>query len=315
MMKWFDDQGDIEVLRPDWTTAIARALTNHPSPYKKWAYQGPIYSRQKSGRERRQAGIEIIDTPFLLGEAECLLLAVSFFRNIKVGPIVIELAHTNIFDAFIQPLHLKEKQVEKLRQAMHAKRKDEVISIILEHANKGAAKEFSSLIDAYGSSEILDEYKDKWVEEPEKWQVIDHLQKLVSILKACGVDEVIIDLGQVKKLPYYSGTIFRGFLKNNGEICFSGGRYDPLYEHFGQKTTAVGLAFDIDVLAENLSPAQKRKTICILATEDTLAFAEGLRDQYREAIVDIEFSLNENIAYDSILELVKDGGQIKVVEK
>ncbi|MGV3489535.1 MAG: ATP phosphoribosyltransferase regulatory subunit [Tuberibacillus sp.] len=314
MMKWFNAQGEIEVLRPDWTTAIARALVKHPSPFKKWAYQGPIYDRKKSGLESRQAGIEIIDTPVMLGEMECLMTAVSFLRKINVGSVIIELAHTGIFEDFIQPLQLDDSQVEKLRTAMHAKRRDEVISIVLEHSDQDTANEFVSLIDAYGSFEILNEYKNKWKNQPQRLRVIEHLQKLVSILQDCGVDDVIIDLGQVKKLPYYSGIIFRGFLKEGGDVCFSGGRYDPLYEHFGRETSAVGLAFDVNVLADKVKLVSDRERICIIADEDTLAFADGLRNQYRNAIIDIQFSIDEGMAYDRVIRLVKDGDDIRVVE-
>jgi ATP phosphoribosyltransferase regulatory subunit len=314
MMKWFNSQGEIEVLRPDWTASIARALVKQPSPYRKWAYQGPIYDRNKPGLEKWQVGIEIIDTPVLIGETECLLMAAAFFKKISLGPILIELAHTGIFDDFIQPLQLNDEDLESLRQAMHDKRKDEVLSLVKTYSDQKTSEEFASLIDAYGSYEILDEYKKRWKSEPQRLAVIEHLQKLVATLKECGIEDVIIDLGQVKQMPYYSGTIFRGFLKDYGDTCFSGGRYDYLYDYFGKRMSAVGLAFNVDALSEKIAPYPLKEKICVIVTEETLAFAESLRDQFKEAILDIQFNANEKEPYDKILYLVKDGNQVKVVE-
>ena len=115
-------------------------------------------------------------------------------------------------------------------------------------------------------------------------------------------------------MPYYSGAIFRGFLKDYGDTCFSGGRYDHLYDHFGKRMSAVGLAFNVDVLSEKITPPPLKEKICVVATEETLAFTEGLRDQYKEAILDIQFNVYEKGTYDKILYLLKDGDHVKVVE-
>lgn len=314
MMKWFNTQGEIEVLRPDWTIAIARALVSQKSPYKKWAYQGPIYQLQQPGLEKMQAGVEVIDSPELLGEMECLLLAVTLIKDLKVGPVLIELGHTGIFDDFVQDLPLNNVHMEKLKQAMYAKRKDEVYSLVLEHSSAEKAREFASLVDTYGSYELLDHYKKVWLAHPRRLLVIEHLQKVADILKACGVEDVIIDLGQVKQMPYYSGTIFRGFLKMDGTTCFSGGRYDQLYHHFGKKMSGVGLAFDVDALAEKMIEPSKQEIICVIATEETLSFAEQLRSQFQDAVLDIRFSVDDQAQYDKILYLIRDDETIKVVD-
>ena len=67
MLKWFDSEGEIEVLRPDWTTAIARALSTQEKQPQKWAYQGSIFQRNKPGVEYHQAGVEIIHMPAAYG--------------------------------------------------------------------------------------------------------------------------------------------------------------------------------------------------------------------------------------------------------
>ena len=77
--------------------------------------------------------------------------------------------------------------------------------------------------------------------------------------------------------------MFRGFLKKSGAVCFSGGRYDRLYDQFDGDVSAVGLAFDVDVLAEHVQVASSYAKICIIATEESLVFAEKLRKSYNDS--------------------------------
>jgi ATP phosphoribosyltransferase regulatory subunit len=119
----------------------------------------------------------------------------------------------------------------------------------------------------------------------------------------------MIDLGRVKNLPYYTGILFRGFLKQNGAACFSGGRYDKLYDQFNRKTTAVGIAFNADILAEQLGNEKTPEKICIIATEETLAEAEKLRKKYTGSIVDVRFEKPVRGEFDTVLQLTNNSGK------
>ncbi|MFK4998318.1 ATP phosphoribosyltransferase regulatory subunit [Bacillus sp. N9] len=80
MMKWFNAEGEIEVLRPDWTTAIARALSNQEKYPQKWAYAGSIFKQNIPGVEHYQAGVEMIHMPELMGKVKVCLWPNLFER-------------------------------------------------------------------------------------------------------------------------------------------------------------------------------------------------------------------------------------------
>jgi ATP phosphoribosyltransferase regulatory subunit len=201
MLKWFNGDGEIEVLRPDWTTAIARALRNQNSDQQKWTYQGSVFRREKPGIESRQVGIELIRTPSLLGESECLLTANHFLSQLQAKEFVIELGHTGIFKELSRLLTLSEEQAEDLRSAMHDKRKDEVYRIVKLSNSKETAEELAELVHAYGPFEMIDQYETRWRDRPLLLDIIRHLKKLAHILRESGIDELLIDLGRVKNLP------------------------------------------------------------------------------------------------------------------
>ncbi|QTM99537.1 ATP phosphoribosyltransferase regulatory subunit [Sediminibacillus dalangtanensis] len=317
MLKWFNHEGEIEVLRPDWTTAIARALVKQPHSEHKWCYQGSVFRSDKQGMESRQAGIEIVHAPSFLGESESLLTAVDYLNALEVDDYLIELGHSEIFEELTAPLKLDPFQSEKLRLAMHDKRKDEVFHLASHAGSQTIAEELTELVDAYGSAKMLEDYEKHWKNNQRLLEIVRHLKSLAKLLSDCGINEILVDLGRVKNLPYYCGTMFRGYLRENGSTCFSGGRYDKLYEQFDERHSAVGLAFDVDILSGQLAPAQNREKICLWASPESHAYAEKIRTDFPDKIVDIRYDLpdNESSHYDRIIEITKKENRWKVLER
>ncbi|UFU01160.1 ATP phosphoribosyltransferase regulatory subunit [Radiobacillus kanasensis] len=315
MLKWFNKDGEIEVLRPDWTTAIARALVHQAKSQKKWSYQGSVFRSDKAGTESRQAGIEILHTESFLGEGESLLTAMSYLDELSITEYLIELGHTGIFEELTLPLKLTVEAEKKLRQAMHDKRKDEVHVLATKSGSEDIAEELVDLIDAYGSADLIEKYEEKWSNRERLLSILNHLKSLVSLMKASGMQDVTVDLGRVKNLPYYDGTMFRGYMKDTGEICFSGGRYDKLYEQFQETVSAVGLAFDVDVLAENISLERERQRIAILASKASHVFAESVRASYPNDVVDIVYELPQDHKFEIVLQIEEENSTFKVVKQ
>ncbi|ENH96982.1 ATP phosphoribosyltransferase regulatory subunit [Gracilibacillus halophilus YIM-C55.5] len=237
MLKWFNNDGEIEVLRPDWTAAVARAIANQRPSEQKWSYQGSVFRIDKDGTESRQAGIEIVHADRFYGETECLLTAVQYLNQLTIGQYVIELGHSSIFNLLIDSIGLTKIEEENLRIAMHDKKEDRITDILQSYDQTDLSQTLIGLINAYGGKEVIATYEKKWKDRPELLAVLQRLKQLIDVLETIGVDDVIVDLGRVKNLPYYDGVMFRGFLTPSGEICFSGGRYDRLYEQFDQSTS------------------------------------------------------------------------------
>jgi ATP phosphoribosyltransferase regulatory subunit len=59
-------------------------------------------------------------------------------------------------------------------------------------------------------------------------------------------DLVIVDVGLVRGLNYYSGLVFEVVHPAIGEPIGGGGRYDELVGRFGDERPAVGFALDVD---------------------------------------------------------------------
>ena len=63
---------------------------------------------------------------------------------------------------------------------------------------------------------------------------------------------VVYDFGEVRGLDYYTGVHFEIFAAGAGAAVGAGGRYDDLVARFGRPLPAVGLALNLDALADAL---------------------------------------------------------------
>jgi histidyl-tRNA synthetase len=75
------------------------------------------------------------------------------------------------------------------------------------------------------------------------------LLKLDDLLTTAGVaEQVIYDLGLVRPLSYYTGTVLEVFAPSSGFPLGGGGRYDNLVGKFGRDLAAFGFSLNLERL-------------------------------------------------------------------
>ncbi|NLG33165.1 MAG: ATP phosphoribosyltransferase regulatory subunit, partial [Syntrophomonadaceae bacterium] len=78
----------------------------------------------------------------------------------------------------------------------------------------------------------------------------DEVRRLYEALTVTGVsDNIVIDMGVLRGLDYYTGVIFEGYSPQLGYGLLGGGRYDNLMDQFGLNRPSTGFAIGIDRLA------------------------------------------------------------------
>ena len=109
----------------------------------------------------------------------------------------------------------------------------------------------------YGTMEtVLEELAPLCVGGKKTREAWEELNSLCALLKANGLsDKVYLDFSVEGDMDYYSGIVFRGFLKNLSAGVLSGGQYDKMVEKMGKKCGAMGFAINLNEL-ERLGPAQ-----------------------------------------------------------
>lgn len=246
----FDDQGRVLVLRADGTIPTARLVANRfadaPVPlrlfYLSHAYRAVERGAAQS-REFLQAGLELIGSPAPEGDAEVVAvvleaLSAAGLRRHRIG----------LGDASIYPLLLAQAGVPEAERATlldHLTRRDlpaleaDVHRLGLSDATRDMLLAPASL---RGGPEVLERATGPLAVAVEN---LRRIHELVAERSGAEADRLIFDLGLVREMSYYTGTVFEVYDPAVGYALGGGGRYDDLCGRFGRSLPACGMALDV----------------------------------------------------------------------
>jgi ATP phosphoribosyltransferase regulatory subunit len=133
---------------------------------------------------------------------------------------------------------------------------------------------------------------------------VNYVGKIYDTLVSSGAgDHVIIDMGLVHDIDYYTGLVFRGYMDGAGEPVLAGGRYDTLVARFDNCIPATGFGVNVSEVADTLfraGSANENKTeVKELVCFDTasLAAAHAYASDNPEAELSPLGSKRENLEY------------------
>jgi ATP phosphoribosyltransferase regulatory subunit len=244
----FDAQGRVLVLRSDPTIPIARLVANRfadTQPPIRLCYFQHAYRAVERGaaqaREFLQSGVELIGVPAPEGDAEIVAvvleaLAAAGLRRHRIG----------LGDASIYPMLLAQAGVPDAERATlldHLARRD-LPALETDVDRLGMSPATRDLLLApmqlRGGPEVLERATGPLA------VAIENLRRIHEIVsQRGGGDRLIFDLGLVRDMGYYTGTVFEVYDPAVGYALGGGGRYDDLCGRFGRPLPAVGLALDV----------------------------------------------------------------------
>ncbi|MFL5840856.1 MAG: ATP phosphoribosyltransferase regulatory subunit [Thermoleophilaceae bacterium] len=244
----FDDHGRLLVLRSDMTIPIARLVatrfTGHDGPLR-LCYGGQAYRSVTRGSgqltEFLQAGAELIGVPGVEGDAEIVALVLKALsatglrrHSVGVGDGAL---YRRLLEAFEVTGHRADDLIECLMRRDMAGLEARVRTAGLP----GALVEIPSL---RGGPEVLDQAEEAMGEVGAT--AVLELRGLYEVLSRLGHgNRVILDLGLVHELGYYTGAVFEVYDPAVGFALGGGGRYDQLIGRFGEPRPACGIALDV----------------------------------------------------------------------
>ena len=307
----FTDKGKRDVaLRPEMTPTLARMVAARANGLKKpirWFSIPQLfrYERQQRGRLREhfQLNADLIGEPGPLGDAEIVALAVDSVRAFGLGPtdFRVRLSDRRLLTALLRALDLNEAQAAVVYQVLDKlARVPESVSI--ERLTRaGLAPDRIDRVLGMARVRSWDELTRSAGNLAEGLRAGEPLQRTIAALDAMGLAPYLdLDLGIVRGLAYYTGTVFELF-DARGElraIC-GGGRYDNLLAALGGvDLPALGFGMGDVVLSEllrdrGLAPAAGGTVDVFLAAigADDLPPMLGLAHELRDAGVRAEYAL------------------------
>jgi ATP phosphoribosyltransferase regulatory subunit len=241
----FDEQGAVLALRSDMTIPVARVVASRyadAEPPLRFSYFARAWRASDRGvgepREFLQAGLELIGVPGAEGEAEVIALAVAALdaaglrrHRIGVGDGAL---YRSLLDSFGVPEEAHLPVLESLSRRDLVGLEGQVDALTLGGEERDLLVRLPQL---RGGRDVLDRAETEG---------LDGLRTLHDRLAERGVAErVIFDLGLVRELGYYTGSVFEVYDPAVGFTLGGGGRYDELIGRFGRDLPACGLALDV----------------------------------------------------------------------
>ncbi len=278
LCKLTDNKGRLVVLRPDSTVPIARVVATRLKeamlPLRLY-YTQPVYhfapSLKGRSTEINQTGIELIGSSSRMADIEVISAALEVLSTVANSvSYSLELGDIRIFKELMLRLNATPAQKEEIRTLIESKNYpalNDMLDKIGEHKITNALKKLPTL---FGGEEVFDR-ADEIFQDARITEILENMRELYHTVREINPDcRITVDLGLVNKTDYYTGLVLKGYLEGYGEEVISGGRYDKLLSEFGYDIPAVGMAVNVDAVANVIG----RKNPPVHAAPDVLIFAE-----------------------------------------
>ncbi len=254
LYKFFDEQGRILALRPDFTTSIARMAATKTADIKtpqRYMYTGSVFRAEHTegvrNREITQSGIELIGSYSPKADAEVIAAAMEAMTALSIDEFSMEIGQVGFFNGLVEQLGLDKDTVETLRARIDSKDSQGIKNLVnhldIPEEVKGIMIELPFL---FGGGEVLDKADVPGL-NPTSKKALENLREIYNLLVLYGFEQYIsLDLGMLQSIDYYTGSIFKCYTRGIGFPIAAGGRYDNLMSGFGKESGAVGCAIGIN---------------------------------------------------------------------
>jgi histidyl-tRNA synthetase len=226
----FEDRGGRMVtLRPEMTPTVARMVAARRRelgfPLRLYSIPNVFrYERPQRGRLREhwQLNVDLFGSRSPAADAEILAVAYGVMAAFGATEedFTIRVGSRPLLEELCRELGLDEEKAAKLRRLLDAK-------------NKMEPAEFSAGLAELGVPEAA----------LSPAQTPADIARMLEMLKAMGMGNVVYDPAIVRGFDYYTGLVFEVFDNHpqNNRALFGGGRYDNLTELFdSEQTPGVG---------------------------------------------------------------------------
>ncbi|ARN57924.1 histidine--tRNA ligase [Sedimentisphaera salicampi] len=308
----FEDRGGRGLaIRPEITPTLARMVNQRinalPKPIKWFSVPRVCRAeRPQKGRLREfyQWNIDIIGVEDIVADAEVILCSVDYLRQtgLTEKDIVVKISSRKMLGKLLEACEIEQELHTGIYAALDKKAKipEDAFEKLLEEKLPDQDKR-EKLLEIFATKQLSD-LQENLQYSSEAAEAIDELIRLFSLLKSMGISEYCeFDIGIVRGLAYYTGTVFE-IHDREGElraIC-GGGRFDSLLKDFGGPSipaTGMGMGDCVleillrekGIISEEMPKPPVNYFIAVM-DDELVETAAGLAAKLRLAGLSAEFS-------------------------
>lgn len=274
--------GEPCVLRSDITLSAVAYLDSHYKESERplrLCYADRIFSAPQPPRtnlEENQVGVEVLGWEGAGVEAEVTALLFRTLDALSIGDSTVVLGDTSIISKIFEDVP-REKRV-----------------LLTEALQNSSYTEYRRIMD---TMELADEKRRLLETLPqlkgdvsllgEAMQLIGGNADVLPLKNICNTlcklgyeNRLRVDLGFIRDLGYYTGSVFNAYSSISGALLGGGGRYDGLLTKIGVEGQGAGFAFVLKELADHSPQRIQAPDIMLWCggsdPSDALRYADGL---------------------------------------
>ncbi|HYW74680.1 MAG TPA: ATP phosphoribosyltransferase regulatory subunit [Pyrinomonadaceae bacterium] len=290
--RFVDADARLLALRPDVTSSVARAsatlLAETPRPLR-LCYAASVFHQQPRTqaewrRETTQLGCELIGAAGIAADVEPLLIVVETLNRLGLaGNYRITINNIDIFNGIADHLGLDRDSRERLRSLIDVRDTSALTELLTGLAVPEDERDLFVQVTRLSGKQGIIEAAKKVITNSRSNAALKSLEETWSVISGLGLAESFeIDLGDVSSLDYYTGLLFKVYVRGSGIRVGRGGRYDGLTSRFGRAEPATGFVLDLDELTRVVRPpeftASRPSAAAVALAEDNVAaFREAMR--------------------------------------
>ena len=260
-----DRAGRDLAIRPEITPTLARMVNERaaslPKPIRWFSIARLCRAEQpQRGRLREffQWNVDILGVDSPLADAETILVAVDLLRRVGLGPadVVVRISSRSLLAAMLEQAGFSTEQIDAAYRLLDKRGKipdDEFQRLLEKEVIERSCRESLQRIASYRT---LDEIQSQPALTQRIREAAAELAEVFAILETFGVaDYCSFDIGIVRGLAYYTGTVFEIFDRaGHFRAIGGGGRFNDLLKALGGPSMpAVGFGMGDVVLMELLA--------------------------------------------------------------
>ncbi len=245
-----DATGKLLALKPDVTLSIVKNFTAEKGRVDKLYYNEHVYRTANGSRnfkEIMQTGLECVGDIGLYDMCEVVSLAVKSLCLMGEA-CVLDVSHAALVSSLLDGISAAAEVKREIVDAVIRKSADTVDTLC---ARGDITEENAALVRA-----LIAEYSDieqakaalvPFVVTAESREALDELAAIVDTVTSLGLGGYVnINFSLIGSKSYYSGIVFKGYVKGIPDSVLSGGRYDGLMKRMGKQAGAIGFAVYLD---------------------------------------------------------------------
>jgi histidyl-tRNA synthetase len=325
-----DEAATKGALRFDLTVPLARYVAMRERelafPFRRyqiqrvWRGETP-QARKGRWREFYQCDIDVINRDKLsyLAEAEIPSVIHSVFREMAIGDFTIRINNRKVLKGLLQEFKVGDERAAAVLRTLDKIEKEEGAKIREDLERDGLSRAAAAdLLGLVSTRRGTDETLAVLEGIRSSAQGLQELRQVVEAIRLFGVPDsaFAVDLGVVRGLDYYTGTIYETTLSaypELGSIC-SGGRYDDLASYFTDtRLPGVGISIGLTRLFSKLKEAGLLKPLARTPAE---VLVTTMDPRYLEKYLAIAAQLRAaGINTEVYLEPAKLGNQLTYADR